>query len=44
MSDLEELEVKPLREFTPMQFFGKNYSPVEPQQQRLLKTLRDWVR
>jgi hypothetical protein len=44
MSYQEEQEVKPLREFTPMQFFGKNYSAVEAQQQRLLKALRDWVR
>jgi hypothetical protein len=44
MSDQEEQEVKPMREFTPMQFFGKNYSAVEPPQQKLLKSLRDWVR
>ena len=44
LSDDQENKKEVPREFTPMQHFGKNYSPVEPMEQKLLKAMRQWVR
>jgi hypothetical protein len=43
LSDEESAVPKPSKEFSPMQFYGKNYSAVEPREQKLLKSLRSWV-